>query len=83
MAQNKPAHEFKLGRIRATIWPNENGHDGIRSNVMVSRMYKDAGDWKDSSSLSRDDLPVLCKALEMAYSWIWDRQATASEDETL
>ena len=81
MAQNKPTHEVRLGRIRAAIWANENGQDDVWFNVTVSRLYNDGEGWKDSSSFRRDDLPVVAKAMDMAYAWIWNRQATATPDD--
>ena len=74
MAKHKPAHEIRLGRIRAAIWANDTGHDGPSFSVTMSRLYKDGEVWKDSSSLYRDDLPVAAKILDMAYAWIWNRQ---------
>lgn len=81
MAQKQPAHEIRLGRIRAAIWANENGHDDVWFNVTVSRLYKDGDVWKDSSSFRRDDLPVVAKVMDMAYAWIWNRHTTPSPSE--
>ena len=80
MAQTKPSHEVRLGRIRATIWANENGQDDVWFNVTVSRLYNDGDSWKDSSTFRRDDLPVVAKAMDMAYAWIWSSQATPTPD---
>ena len=74
MAQKKPAHQIRLGRIRAAIWENQNGDDRAWFNVTVTRSYSDGDEWKDTHSLRRDDLPVAAKALDMAFAWIWDRQ---------
>ena len=81
MAQNKPAHEVRLGRIRAAIWRNENGDNRSWFNVTVVRLYNDGEEWKDTHSFRRDDLPVVAKALDMAYAWIWDRQMANRSDE--
>jgi hypothetical protein len=81
MAQRKPAHHIRLGRIRAAIWQNENGEDRSWFNVTVTRTYNDDNEWKDTHSFRRDDLPVVAKVLDMAYAWIWDRQAAPSSDE--
>ena len=81
MAKNKPAHEIRLGRIRAAIWANDNGQDDVWFNVTIARLYNDGDGWKDSPSFRRDDLPVVAKALDMAYAWIWDRQMANRSDE--
>lgn len=77
MAQKKPAHEIRLGRIRATIWANETDQD-VWFNVTITRLYNDGESWKDTTNLRRDDLPIAAKACDMAYAWIWSQQ-TAPE----
>ena len=70
MANNKPAHEVRIGSIRGTIWANETEH-GKRYSVTPSRLFKDAeGKWQDSSSFGRDDLLLLAKVLDVAHTWI-------------
>ena len=80
MGQTKPAHEIKLGKIRATIWANDS-EDGIWFSVSVARSYKVDSNWKESTSFSRDDLPIAVKALELAYSWIWRKQLRLKQAE--
>ena len=68
----KPCHEIRLGRIRATVWANE--YEGVvRHNVTLSRLYKeDGGQWKDSTSFGRDDLPLVAKVADMVHTWIYE-----------
>ena len=82
MAQKKPAHEIRLGRIRAAVWVNEKGQDDVWFNVTVTRLYKDDNRWNDSNSFRRDDLPVVAKVMDMAYAWIWSHQAKTSPVES-
>lgn len=70
--KQKPAHEIRLGRIKATIWENET-EQGTRHNVTVSRLYKDGDEWKQSASFGRDDLPLVAKAVDMAHTWIFEQ----------
>lgn len=73
---NRPVHEVRLGRIRAAIWENE-VENGKRHNVTVSRLYKDdEGEWRDSSSFGRDDLPLLGKVSDLAHTWIFEHGST-------
>jgi hypothetical protein len=40
--------------------------------VTVSRLFTDAdGNWRDSTSFGRDDLPLVCKVLDRGHSWIF------------
>ena len=65
----KPAHEIRLGRIKATIWANEN-ESGPWFNVRVIRLYREEEGWKTSTSFGREDLPLVVKAADMAHTWI-------------
>lgn len=69
----KPVKEFRIGRIKAAIWANETD-GGIRHNVTFSRLYKlDGGEWQDSMSFGRDDLPLLAKVADRVHSWIYEQ----------
>ena len=59
MSQRRPAHEIRLGMIRAAIWANSSGPNEAWFNVTVSRLYKDGDRWKDSGAFGRDDLPIV------------------------
>ena len=74
MSSKKPVHEVRLGRIKAAIWENAT-ENGSRHNVTFTRLYKDdAGNWKDSGSFGRDDLPLLAKVADMAHTWIFTQK---------
>ena len=67
--KQRPAHEIRLGRIKATIWANQ-GDNGPWFNVTLSRNYKDGDEWKSSFSFGRDELLTLAKVADMANTWI-------------
>ena len=69
----RPVHEIKLGRIRASIWANRSDRQGVWHSVTVSRLYRDGDAWKETTSFGRDDLPLVSKAAELAYGWIWSQ----------
>jgi len=69
----KPVREFRIGRIKAAIWANETD-SGIRHNATFSRLYRlDGGEWQDSTSFGRDDLPLLAKVADRVHSWIYEQ----------
>lgn len=73
---NRPVHEVRLGRVRAAIWEND-VENGKRHNVTLSRLYKDdEGEWRDSTSFGRDDLPLVAKVSDLAHTWIFEHGAT-------
>lgn len=68
--KQKPVHEVRLGRVKAVIWENASG-ETIFHNVTFARLYKDGEEWKESSSFSRDDLPLVQKVADFAHLWIY------------
>jgi hypothetical protein len=77
--KSKPAHEFRLGNVKATIWKNES-EDGLRYNVTFSRSYLVGEEWKRSESFGRDDLLKVMKCADLAHGWILGT-AVAEESE--
>jgi hypothetical protein len=75
---NRPAHEIRLGAIRAAIWQNRT-QNGSRYNVTISRLYKDGDQWKDSASFGRDDLLLVAKVADEVHSWIFQQTQVRSE----
>lgn len=73
-SNNRPVHEFRLGSIRASVWANANDRQNVWFNVSIVRCYRDGDEWKTTSSFGRDDLPLVAKASEMAYAWIWSQR---------
>ncbi len=73
-SKSRPVHEIRFGSVKAVIWKNQtaNGH---MFNVTAARIYKDNGDWKESSGFGTDDLLVLAKALHDAFAWIHAQRA--------
>lgn len=85
MAKSKPVHTIRLGRIKAAIWANQT-EVGVRHNITVQRLYKKGEEWLTSESFGRDDLPLVCKVLDMAHTWLFQapepaEQAEPGEDE--
>ena len=76
---NKPAHEVRLGAIKAAIWKNDT-QSGVRYNVTFSRLYKDGDEWKSTESFGRDDLLVLAKVADQAHSWIFAQGQEEQEE---
>lgn len=57
-----------------SIWTNESDRQDAWYSVSISRLYRDGDDWKTTTSFGRDDLPIVSKAAEMAYAWIWNNK---------
>lgn len=76
MAAQKPVHEIRIGRIRASIWENKT-EQGVRYNVTLQRLYKDESGWKSTSSFGRNDLPLVSLVSSRAFCWIHEGRGKA------
>jgi hypothetical protein len=74
-AGNKPAHEVRVGNIKATIWQNETPQ-GQRFNTTFERSYRDGEEWKTSDSFGRDDLLTVGFVAAEALRWIMEQKQT-------
>jgi hypothetical protein len=77
---NRPAHEVRLGRIKAVVWRNQS-ESGPWFSVVISRLYKEGNDWRQSDSFSRDDLPLVAKVADMAHTWIYQQGQEAGDSK--
>jgi hypothetical protein len=73
--KDTPAHEIRLGSVKAAILRNEH-ENGVRYNTTFSRLYRDEQSWKSSDSFGRDDLLVLGKVADLAHPWIFAQSQT-------
>ncbi len=78
--RDPPAHQVKLGRIKAAVWQNDT-EQGVRYNTTFSRSYKDGEEWKNSDSFGRDDLLALGEAARLAFHWIHQQSKAASDEK--
>jgi hypothetical protein len=62
---NRPAQQFRLGNISATVWLN-----GRFYTTVLSKVYKDGDEWKNTDQLSSGDLLNAAKLLQRAEEFI-------------
>ena len=73
MAHTKPLAKVRIGPIKAAIWANDNSGDTGHS-VTFQRLYQDGDERKATRRFGRDDLLVLAKVADLAYSRILELQ---------
>jgi hypothetical protein len=79
MANQKPIHEVRLGKVKAAIWRNETDA-GPRYSVSIVRLFKvEGGDWESSTSFGRDELPLVSKVADMVHTWIYQQSERKEE----
>jgi hypothetical protein len=65
-----PAIKFRDGTLQVTIWRNT-GERGTYYTANPTRSYKQGDDtWKETDSLSQEDLLPMAELLREAYAWI-------------
>lgn len=87
--KKKPAHELRVGKIKAVIWANGT-EGGERFNAVFKRIYRIAeekrekGDngWRETDSIGRDDLLLLAKVADMAHSWMNEQNSSTEGKAT-
>lgn len=77
--KQKPAHEIKVGGIRATIWANNDKGGSQSFFVCASRTFMLKGEWCQTSIFYNSHLPKLIEVLTKAHQWIALREPTVPE----
>ncbi|MBA5868077.1 MAG: hypothetical protein GDA67_15400 [Nitrospira sp. CR1.3] len=69
--KNLPAHEMRIGAIKATVWSNAVPSGAVMFNTVLVRLYRDdQGSWCETHSLGRDDLLTAAKVLDLVHTWV-------------
>ena len=84
--KNKPVKEFKAGLVKASIWSNkaknQQGEEIEFKTVSFSRSYTDKeGEWHETQSMNRDDLPKLQLVLSKAYEFLALKKEEEKKEE--
>lgn len=77
---NKPVKSYKLRGVHVSVFANPaevEGRKAVFHKVTVSRVYKEGTEFKTTSSLGRDDLPVARLLLDRAWEFILEAEAKA------
>ncbi len=66
-----PAAEFRLGRVKVTIWENNSEQNGKWYSIVPARTFKkDDGTWGSAHSFGRDDCLTLAECMRQALLWV-------------
>lgn len=72
----KAHHEIRRGLIKARI-SEKKSKAGVRYSLTVVRLYRNGDEWKESTRLGRDDIPLVRLVLDEAYSWMLTNEGRA------
>lgn len=76
-SKNVPVHTVRVGAIKVAVWKNSTQNGPMYNSTLVRSYRNQQGEWAESGSLSRDDLLVAAKALDLAHTFIVEAEATA------
>ena len=78
----RPVETIRLRGISASVFENVSD-DGKTTfhKVSLQRTYRQGDEWKNTQSLSRDDLPIAAMLLQKAWEYILQAEGKKSADE--
>ena len=65
----EPRLEIRRGLIKVRIWQRRS-KNGVRYALSVVRLFRNGDQWKESTRLGRDDIPLVRLVLDEAYEWM-------------
>ena len=66
-SRNPPACTIIIGRMRVVIWANKSKDGEVWHSLTLTRSYKDGeGNWKQATTMGRDDCLVGAELLRLA-----------------
>ena len=80
MANARPVHTIRLGRVQVAIWKNTTSN-GDRFNMTLSQGYKDGDTWKETTSIGRDFGYQAARAFQLATDWIFQQSGENANAE--
>ena len=66
---SKPVSEIRRGLIKVRIWQRKS-KNGVRYSLSVVRLFRNGDQWKESTRLGRDDIPLVRLILNEAHTWM-------------
>ncbi len=79
-AGTKPVKVCRLRGVKIAVFENK-GEQGAFYKTAIQRIYREGEEWKTTTSLGRDDLPVARMLLQRAWEWILETEAGSARDE--
>ena len=85
MTGQAPIAKFRAGEVSSALWENDIQVRGQSIKILkatVQRRYKDkdSGEWKSSTSFSRNEIPLAIHCLQKAFEKIIEAQNGSSGD---
>jgi hypothetical protein len=82
---NKPVKVFRARGVKVSVFENmtKNGDRETKFyKTTTQKVYREGEEWKTTTSLGRDDLPIARHLLQRAWEFILETEATRSNEPT-
>lgn len=73
----KPALEIRRGLIRVRV-RQRRSKNGVRYSLSIVRLFRNGDQWKESTRLGRDDVPLVRLVLDEAHTWMLTNDEVSS-----
>lgn len=83
-APTKPAESFRRRGVSVSVFENAakvGEHERTFYKAILQKRYRDGDEWKTTTSLGRDDLPIAAMLLTRAWEFILDAEADRGKDD--
>lgn len=84
-AGSAPVMTWRRRGVKVAVFENETENSERKTKffkVSLQRIYREGEEWKTTTSLSRDDIPVARHLLQQAWAWIMEQEAMPSQEES-
>jgi len=70
MKTTKAFHIIDAGRVKATIWHENDSEKKTQFNIAFTKLCRDDERWWDSTCFRIDDMPALATLAKDVHTWI-------------
>lgn len=68
---NRPVKVFRLRGVKVSVFENR-AQDSVFHKLTLQKIYREGEEWKTTTSLGRDDVPIARLLLQRAWEFILD-----------
>ncbi len=83
-SRNPPEHKIRAGSVEVAIWRNTDSEGKPYYTFSLNKSFKKGEEWRNTQTLSKNDLPKAILALQKAFEYTTIRKNAKEiiEEET-
>lgn len=78
---NKPVRIFRRRGVKVSVFQNL-AQENVFHKLTLQKIYRQGEEWKTTSSLGRDDIPIARLLLGQAWEYILTQESSPHPEET-